>query len=332
MDTNINFKITVIIPVYNVESYLSECIESVLNQDFDNKQILIINDGSTDGSAKIIEEYKKNNTYIKVVETKNRGLSMARNLGIELALGDFILFLDSDDYLLPNTLTKCIEAIEKYNTDIVLFSGEIVNLSKEANKFPTLYYSRPLELVNKPLQSQYLFEKLVLLKKYIPQACLYMFKKDKFKHLEFHPGILFEDNLFTTKLLLHSSNTYAVCIPDQFYMRRIRAGSITNQAMTSHHLSSYCIVVEELLKIKAERLEASTLKALDIFIQKIIVGCIETNRKLNKAQKANFFKFKMISYLRQLELKHIKISTIILLLFPWSISGLKGYQNRRNIS
>jgi glycosyltransferase involved in cell wall biosynthesis len=328
---NNNFKITVIIPVYNVESYLSECIESVLNQDYDNKEILIINDGSTDRSAEIIEEYKKNNTCVKVIETENRGLSMARNLGVGLALGDFIIFLDSDDYLSPNTLTKCTEAIEKHNTDIVLFSGEIVNLSKEANKFPTLYYSRPLELVNKPLQSQYLFEKLVLLKKYIPSACLYMFKKDKFKHIEFHPGILFEDNLFTTKLLLHSSNTYAVCIPNQFYMRRIRTGSITNQAMTSHHLNSYCIIVEELLKIKAERLEASTLKALEIFIQKIIVGCIETNLKLNNSQQVKFFRFKMISYLRKLELKHIKISTIILLLFPWSISVLKSYQNRRNI-
>lgn len=331
MGLNNNFKITVIIPVYNVERYLSECIESVLEQDYDNKEILIINDGSTDGSKEIIEKYKKNNTCVRVVETENRGLSMARNLGMDLALGDFILFLDGDDYLLPNTLTKCIESIEKYKTDIVLFSGEIINLSKESTKFSNLYYSRPLELVNKPLQSKYLFEKLVLLKKYIPSACLYMFKKDKFKLIEFYPGILFEDNLFTTKLLIHSPDSYAVCIPDKLYMRRIREGSITNQTMTFNHLNSYFIIVEELLKIKAEKLEASTLKALEIFIQKIIVGCIETNSKLKKSQQVNFFRFKIISYLRKLELKHIKFPTIILLLFPWSISVLKNYQNRRYV-
>jgi len=328
---NNKFRITVIIPVYNVERYLSECIESVLGQDYDNKEILIINDGSTDGSREIIKKYKKNNTCIRFVETENRGLSMARNLGMELALGDFILFLDSDDFLLPNTLTKCIETIEKHNTDIVLFSGEIIKSSKKSNEFPSLYYSRPLELANKAFQSQYLFEKLVSLKKYIPSACLYMFKKDKFKLIEFHPGLLFEDNLFTTKLLIYSPDSYSVCIPDRLYMRRIRTGSITNQTMTFHHLNSYFIIVEELLKIKAERLEASTLKALEIFIQKIIVGCIETNSKINKSQQVKFFRFKMISYLRKLELKHIKLTTIILLLFPWSISVLKNYQNRRNI-
>ncbi len=330
MIINNNLKITVIIPVYNVERYLCECIESVLNQDYDNKEILIINDGSTDGSTKIIEEYKKNNTCIRVIETENKGLSMARNLGMELALGDFILFLDSDDYLLYNTLSKCVESVLTYNVDIVLFSGEIINLSLKSNKYSAFYYSRPLELLNKPLKSRYLFEKLIFLKKYIPSACLYMFRKDKFKLIEFYPGILFEDNLFTTKLLIHSPDSTAVCIPDKFYMRRIRESSITNQEQTLNHLNSYQIVIEELLKINIKKLDINTHKALEIFIQKIIVGCLETNLKLIKVQKPKFLRLKLINYLRQLELKHIKFFTIILLFTPRIIPVLKKYQNKKN--
>jgi glycosyltransferase involved in cell wall biosynthesis len=325
-----NYKITVIIPVYNVERYLSECIESVLGQNYANKEILIINDGSTDGSKVIIEKYNKSNSCIRVFETENRGLSMTRNLGIKLALGDFILFLDSDDYLLPHALQKCMETIDKHNLDIVLFSGEIINFSKELNKFPSLYYSRPLELVNKPLQSQYLFERLITLNKYIPSACLYIFKKDKYKQIEFQPGILFEDNLFTTKLLIHSPNSYAVCIPDKLYMRRIREGSITNQPQTLFHLNSYLIVVEELLKIDAIKLDTDTRKALQIFIQKIIVGCLDIKLRVIKEQQPKFLRLKLISYLSQLELINIKFSTIIFLFIPIIIPVLKNYQLRKN--
>ena len=322
-------KITVIIPVYNVECYLPECVDSVLNQDYSNKEILIINDGSTDGCSEIINKYKKNNICISVVETENRGLSMARNLGMELALGDFLLFLDGDDYLLPNTLSSCSQAAFTHNVDIVMFSGEIINSSINSKNFPNSYYIRPFELLDKPFHTHDLFEKLISLKKYIPSACLYMFKKDKFKGVDFYPKILFEDNLFTTKLLLHFSDSYAVCIPDLLYKRRIREGSITTQEHTLHHLNSYRIVIEELLKINFKFLKVNTRMALEIFIQKIIVGYLETSLKLSNAPKVKFIRFKLFGYLRQLELNNIKFLTIILLIFPWFIPIFKRYNYKK---
>lgn len=105
-------RISVVIPVYNVEDYLRECIESVIMQSYQNKEIILVNDGSTDNSQQICEEYQKKYSYIKVINKANQGLSHTRNVGIKNATGDYILFLDSDDYWAIDFMSDLKELVE----------------------------------------------------------------------------------------------------------------------------------------------------------------------------------------------------------------------------
>lgn len=114
-----DYIISVIIPVYNVENYLTECVDSILNQTYKNYEVLLIDDGSTDNSSKICDTYAEGNDKIKVIHTENRGLSAARNLGTERAQGNYIFYLDSDDYVENNVLERMTRIVNQYNVDIV---------------------------------------------------------------------------------------------------------------------------------------------------------------------------------------------------------------------
>ena len=114
-------KISVIIPVYNVEKYLEKCLDSVINQTFQDLEIICINDGSTDNSLKILEKYKSIDARIKIISQENKGLAAARNVGFNIAKSDFVYFLDSDDWIHETLIAKAYESITKNNSDIVLF-------------------------------------------------------------------------------------------------------------------------------------------------------------------------------------------------------------------
>ena len=111
-------EISVVVPVYNVEKYLKQCLDSILVQTFSNIEIICVNDGSTDNSRKILEEYKKRDFRIKIVDKKNGGLSSARNAGMKVATGEFYSFIDSDDWIDKTMLEKLYENITALNTDI----------------------------------------------------------------------------------------------------------------------------------------------------------------------------------------------------------------------
>ena len=120
-------KISIIIPVYNVEKYLQECLDSILNQTFGDYEIICVDDGSTDSSNNILEEYKKKDPRFIVVHQDNQGAAAARNKGIELAKGEYIQFLDSDDYFEPDMLEKLYSAAIKNNADMVVCSARKVD-------------------------------------------------------------------------------------------------------------------------------------------------------------------------------------------------------------
>ena len=105
---------SVIIPVYNVEKYLRKCVDSVLAQDNANMEVILIDDGSPDNSGAICDEYAEKDTRVKVIHKENGGLSTARNVGLDIARGEFITFVDSDDYLLPNTFIPNLDYIKKH--------------------------------------------------------------------------------------------------------------------------------------------------------------------------------------------------------------------------
>ena len=143
-------KISIIIPVYNVEKYLAECLESLLSQTFQNFEIICIDDSSTDNSYKILKKYQLRDNRIKIFQQNHKGAAEARNFGITLAQGKYIQFLDSDDYFEENMLEELYNTAEKYNADTVVCSSKKVdekgNITETGNpNFPIYIDIAPLE-------------------------------------------------------------------------------------------------------------------------------------------------------------------------------------------
>ena len=117
-------KVSVIIPVYNVEKYLGECLDSVLRQTLEDIEIICVDDGSTDGSAKMLAEYAAKDPRIRIITQANAGLSAARNVGMDAATGKYIYFLDSDDYIKDDAMEKCFSICERDGLDQLVFNSE----------------------------------------------------------------------------------------------------------------------------------------------------------------------------------------------------------------
>lgn len=114
-------KVSIVVPIYNVEKYVDRCIESIINQTYSNLEIILVDDGSPDSCPQKCESWAKKDTRIKVIHKKNEGLGMARNTGIDNATGEYIYFVDSDDYIALNTIEKCYTFSKEKNTDVVTF-------------------------------------------------------------------------------------------------------------------------------------------------------------------------------------------------------------------
>lgn len=112
-------KVSIVLPIYNVEKYLNRCIKSILNQTYSDLEVILVDDGSPDGCPRLCDEWSKKDKRIKVVHKKNAGLGMARNTGIDMATGDFICFFDSDDFIDPHTIQEAIEVVEKTGAGIL---------------------------------------------------------------------------------------------------------------------------------------------------------------------------------------------------------------------
>lgn len=122
--------ISVIVPIYNTENYLEKCITSILDQNYHNLELILINDGSTDNSGKICEDFLEIDKRVKVRHKENSGVSAARNIGLDIAEGDYTCFVDSDDYLHPEMLERLWHYLGKYNADIAMCEFFEVNDNK----------------------------------------------------------------------------------------------------------------------------------------------------------------------------------------------------------
>lgn len=118
---------SVVIPVYNVERYLDQCIQSILNQDFNDYEIILVDDGSDDSSGGICDKYSKKYKNINVIHKKNEGLLLARRTGLRNCQGEYVIHCDSDDYFAPGSFKIIFEAIQKYHPDMVMFGYEVVD-------------------------------------------------------------------------------------------------------------------------------------------------------------------------------------------------------------
>ena len=141
--------ISVIVPVYNVEKYLDECVNSILDQTYSNIEILLIDDGSTDNSPNICDFYEKQDNRVRVIHQQNGGLSLARNIGIEKSQGDFIVFVDSDDYISTDMLEVMINEMKKNIESTSILMCNFVKVDSYGNVIKKNNYNLEKEIIDK---------------------------------------------------------------------------------------------------------------------------------------------------------------------------------------
>ena len=215
-------KYSIIVPVYNVEKYIKQCIESIINQTYKEFELILVNDGSPDNSQKIIDQYLKKDKRIKSFIKENGGQSDARNFGIEHATGDYILFVDSDDSIEKELLKKINDSLEETKVDIVRF--ECALYDESGNKISEYH---GCEYQNKSTTS---IMKELITRKYFdpPWSYCYNLKFWKENNFKYDKGRVHED-FGLTPYILYKAETIS-SIDYQGYRYLIRSGSTTNSS------------------------------------------------------------------------------------------------------
>lgn len=232
--------VSIIIPAYNVEQYIEECIESVLAQSYSNIEIIIIDDCSTDVTPKLINEYS--DRAIVLFNDSNRGQGFSRNKGMELAKGKYILFVDSDDWINAQTVEELVFSAEQTQSDIVRYNGISFVEGNNNVREESLY-----DFGDK-LKEGYKYEKeeslMVNKKSFSASPCLFLFntKVVKENDIKFPEGILHEDEYFTTVLFAESKRM--VFINKVFYHRRYRSSSTMTEMTPAHKRKSFVSYME----------------------------------------------------------------------------------------
>ena len=240
-----NIELSIIIPVYNVKDYLTECLESAYKITGMNKEIIIVNDGSTDESESIINKFLDLYPDETIVETQvNQGQSAARNKAITLASGDYLLFLDSDDYLESHAVTEMFDYAQKHDLDLLqgraTYFGDV----------PKSIMIMPEQVLNAPICSGTSLLKIWCdsstseIGDFRPEVWIMLLKRSVFtsNNIQFVVNMLYEDELMVPTLLLNAKKAKAVNIP--FYHYRIRQGS-TIRTFSERHIASQAKLVKE---------------------------------------------------------------------------------------
>lgn len=229
-----NKKISIIVPIYNMEQYLERCLLSLIHQDYQNLEIILINDGSTDNSINICNKYKKIDNRIIVINKAHSGLSDTRNIGIKKATGDYIGFVDSDDYIDKDMFKNLIEGAEKYKCEISMCDlVETYNPNEKAKRNPLNY----IKMNKKQALEQLLYDKNI--GNYVIDK---LFSKTLFDNISFPIGKLYEDISTTYKLFIKANNI--IYIPTTMYYYYQRSDSIVNN-ITRESILDYINAVFE---------------------------------------------------------------------------------------
>lgn len=241
-------KVSVILPVYNVASYLEETFESLLNQSLKEIEIIAVNDGSTDGSEDIIRKYAQLDPRINYYNQENQGQSVARNHALQYATGEYIYMMDSDDVLADkDALQISYEYAEKCKADFIFFDGD--TLQEEGAAPLSWNYHRTQDLEEmKAYSGVSLLNMMLDNSKHncVVWLLLINYKYLKSIGLDFFPGIIHEDELFTTKLTLQSNNIF--CLKKSFVKHRVRSASTMGKHYSKRNINCYLTVIDELIK------------------------------------------------------------------------------------
>ncbi|MGF2028553.1 glycosyltransferase [Lactococcus lactis] len=270
-------KVSVIVPVYNVEEYIRECIKSIQVQTYSNLEIIVVNDGTKDKSIEIIKDLIETDSRIRVISQPNQGLSAARNTGIENATGKYVAMIDSDDKIKPDFIKHLFDVADSQNADIVRgsfrdFDGNIPD--GWISDFTT-DQKLGLNVLNEFLDNNTSF---------VVWSSLYNIDFLNTHNLRFIPGILLEDGDFTTRAYLKAEKVVTTDYMD--YQYRIRPGSILTSNNAKRMSESEEIVIRKFLKklsiTKSSRIRNVLQKAIYSFMRDWTRILTKNHIKLNK--------------------------------------------------
>ena len=238
--------ISIIIPIYNTEKYIQRCLDSVLVHNHFVDEVICIDDGSTDKSGTILKEYAIKYPNLRVVTQKNLGLSVVRNVGLQIAQGDYVYFLDSDDYLLPGTIERIIDKLS--------LSPEVELLCCNAEKSDqTFYYPLGEQLNGIVRGTEFVcFFRNTYRSAYVAPVWLYVYKRQFLlgNNLQFEPNLLHEDELFTPQALLCARSIAHLNIPIVYHLMQ-REGAITSK-VTDVHLRHFAFINRQLNQLYSD--------------------------------------------------------------------------------
>ena len=235
--------VTVIIPVYNVEMYLPLCINSILKQTYQNLEIILIDDGSTDDSPGICDTYALKDNRIKVIHQQNQGAAVARNTGLENATGEYIVFVDSDDFINEKMIEKLYIALKQTDSDL-----SICNFKYTSEN------GKEIDLKETDIKNEVLYTEEIIDKLFQNNNCVYiviwnkMYKKDLWKQIRYPVGVIYEDEAVIHHIF--SKCKKVATISDELYYYRQVSGSIMHSERNEKNLDKYLALADRLMFFK----------------------------------------------------------------------------------
>ena len=267
-------KLSIIVPVYNVADYLAKCLDSLLAQDLslNEYEIIVVNDGSTDNSGEIAEEYSKKYSNIILINQENQGLSAARNTGIANAKGEYVQFVDSDDYLEPNVLGTLMNQIYEEDLDVLRFDYQNVRIlsDNQYEVFQPYKFPHQVDISKDVVDGEtYMNNRMG----YACYACQFVIRHKLTG--TFKPGIYFEDTEWMPRMMLSAKRVNSSSLIVYNYL--LREGSITNAVCKEKQrkvLEDKIKLVESLLKYQQNVSDNSWFNGMIAATVISIIGCI----------------------------------------------------------
>ena len=265
-------KLSIIVPIYNVEKYLSRCIESILNQTFREFELILINDGSTDNFKEICEKYKKIDSRIIVVNKKNGGVSSARNFGIDISRGEYIGFVDPDDFIDSNMYEILFNIINLYQSDIVICDYYKVS-EYNIKKYEEIQLNNKGIIVENINNIDAIERILTVGEKFI-FAWNKIYKRRLFENLRYNEGMIYEDEFLAHRILYRCNKVSIINSSLYYYVQR--KGSIVNSRFSSKKFDKVYAIKDrvDFLKDKGivNLIDKAEKSFIDYFVWNYFVG------------------------------------------------------------
>lgn len=275
-------KTSIIVPVYNTAAYLRECLDSIFGQTQKEIEVIAINDGSTDESLDILEDIQREHPELIIYSQENQGLGASRNKGLELAAGEYVYFIDSDDCLTNNAMETCYHYAKLYDADVVMFDADTFGDSGlEQGTYDRSSIIKEQEVV----MSGEEYAQKYWLQSFYPSACLMYTSADFMRkhHLQFLPKIFYEDNEFHCKMIPQAEKL--IYIPKMLYRRRYREDSITTSVFSERHAKDY---LQMILAVSRQEHNNSILKLIRELVCSWLCALFENCRQSDLLKEQRF--------------------------------------------